>query len=440
MKPYPKYKDSGIEWLGEVPEEWSILRSDSVINYVRNQIDPETIESDTVFHYSIPIVQESGTGQSEPTDELGSAKQLITLKSVLVSKLNPHKATICIAEPQDEVTICSSEFIAIAMQAKKCDITFLFYLSNSEMNRQRLDARVQSVTRSHQRVYPSDIYKFWLALPPKFEQKAIATFLDRETARIDALIQKKERMIELLKEKRIALITRAVTKGLDPNVPMKDSGIEWLGEVPKHWEVNRIKYIASRIQTGCTPPTSNEKYYEDGTIQWFGPSSFTDDLYLTDPVKMINDISITDGVARLFEKGSIMIVGIGATIGKIAQNTMPSSCNQQITVITLKRSKCYPDYYTYLLKTMENTIRGIAPSATLAIFDQGEIGCLLVLLPPLHEQMQVADFLSGQLRELTYMISAICSSIDLLREYRSSIINHAVTGKIDLRDYDAQAQ
>jgi type I restriction enzyme S subunit len=325
------------------------------------------------------------------------------------------------------------------MRPSSLSPAFLYYLTISHRFRVTGIGLMQG-SAGQKRVPDDYIRNYIIGLPSELEQHAIASFLDRETTKIDALIQKKERMIELLKEKRIALITQAVTKGLDPSVPMKNSGIEWLGEVPEHWEVKRIKHIARRIQTGCTPPTSNEQYYEEGSIHWFGPSSFTDDLYLTDPVKIINESSVADGVARLFKKGSIMMVGIGATIGKIAQITMPASCNQQITIVTLKSSECNPDYYTYLLKTMENTIRGIAPSATLAIFDQGKIGSLSVLRPPLKEQVHIAEFLSDKINDLQLMMSKISNSITLLREYRASIIHHAVTGKIDLRGYDAKAQ
>lgn len=213
LDPNVPMKDSGIEWLGEVPEGWDVIRTDSVTDYIRNQLNPEDIKSELVFHYSIPVVQETGTGQCEPTEDLGSAKQLITNIAILVSKLNPRKATICIAEPQNEVTICSSEFVAI--KATKCNLKYLYYLVNSEKNRQRLDASVQSVTRSHQRVYPSDIYKFWTALPSSDEQEVIASFLDRETSRLDALTSKINDSITILREYRSSLINAAVTGKID---------------------------------------------------------------------------------------------------------------------------------------------------------------------------------------------------------------------------------
>ena len=426
-----EYKESGIEWLGEVPEEWAVLK----LKYSSDVTMGQSPSSDDYSDDSdmLPFLQGNADFNARypiPRVYCDSANKIIPKGSVLISVRAPVGA---INEADQNYGI--GRGLCALVPKSNLLKEYAWY----QLHVTRLELNSLATGSTYDAVSVDEVADMSILVPSFFEQQAIATFLDRETARIDALIQKKERMTELLKEKRIALITQAITKGLDPNVPMKDSGIEWLGEVPEHWGVKRIKHIARRIQTGCTPPTSNEQHYEDGTLQWFGPSSFTEDLYLTDPVKIINESSISDGVARLFEKGSIMMVGIGATIGKIAQITMPSSCNQQITVITLKESECCPDYYTYLLKIMETTIRGIAPSATLAIFDQGKIGNLSILQPPLHEQWHIAEYLSVQLSDLTHMISLIVSSLSLLREYRASLIHHAVTGKIDLRGYDAQA-
>lgn len=432
--------ESEIRWMGDVPEGWGAIK----LKYLTSCNDeslPDSTEPDEEIHYvDISSVTYpfgiTKIDQMSFSDAPSRARRLVKNGDTIVSTVRTYLKAIAPIEDLEQRLIVSTGFAVIRPR----DL-LPGYLSRLLLSHYFLE-RIASVSVgvSYPAVNPSDIGNIVAPKPPLAEQFTIAAYLDRETARIDALIQKKERMIELLKEKRVALITQAVTKGLDPKVPMKNSGIEWLGEVPEHWEVKRIKHVATRIQTGCTPPTSKEQYYEDGTIQWFGPSSFTGDLYLSDPVKIINESSVTDGVARLFEEGSVMMVGIGATIGKIAQIKIPSSCNQQITVVTLKRSECDPDYYTYLLKTMETTIRGIAPSATLAIFDQGKIGSLSVLKPPLFEQVQVAEFLSDKLSVLEHMMSTISGSIRLLREYRSSLIHHAVTGKIDLRGYDAKAQ
>ena len=146
FRPYSGYKPSGIEWFGDVPIHWRIERSDRFVSTERTQITPEQFSGKDVFHYSIPTVQETGTGAVEEGEQLASAKQLVTRPVLLVSKLNPRKATICLASPKELVTVCSGEFVALT--ATNCNLKFLYYLFMSEPFRQRLDANVQSVTRS----------------------------------------------------------------------------------------------------------------------------------------------------------------------------------------------------------------------------------------------------------------------------------------------------
>ena len=196
--------------------------------------------------------------------EIASGKQVVKEKVVLVSKLNPRKATVCIAEPQKELTLCSTEFVAL--EPTRCDIRYLSYLVRTECFRQGLESKVTSVTNSHQRANPADIYRFWNAWPVLPEQTAIAEFLDRETGKIDALVAEQQRLIELLREKRQAVISHAVTKGLNPHVRMKPSGIEWLGDVPAHWKIGALAYFA-RIRSGSTPNRENPAFW-GGNIPW----------------------------------------------------------------------------------------------------------------------------------------------------------------------------
>ena len=420
-----------------VPKHWEILRTDSVTVYIRNQINPDEIKSEFVFHYSIPAVQETGTGQYDLTEEVGSAKQLITKKSVLISKLNPRKATICIAEPKDEITICSSEFIA--MEAKKCDLKYLFYLMNSEMNRQRLDAKVQSVTRSHQRVYPSDIYRFWTALPSTTEQQAIASFLDRETARIDALIQKKERMIELLKEKRIALITQAVTKGLDPNVPMKDSGIEWLGEVPEHWTVLKFKNIGS-FQGGAGFP-DDEQGLEDEEIPFYKVSDMNlpgNETYMCQHNNSVSRETALKLRASILRKNTIVFAKVGAALLLNRRRIITKdSCidNNMMGFSTTHCDVMWCYFFLFQLDLGKLVNPGAVPSV-----NESQMSNIPVCVPPTQEQKQIGDYLVTETTKINKMIDKVNASIIQLSEYRASLIHHAVTGKIDLRGHDAHAQ
>lgn len=276
----------------------------------------------------------------------------------------------------------------------------------------------------------------WFPEPPLDEQRLIAAFLDRETARIDALVAKKQRLIELLEEKRTALISHAVTKGLDPNAPMKDSGVEWLGEVPRHWELACLKRRARKIQAGSTPPTVELRYYEDGSVPWHGPSSFSEDIRITEPVKMIAERAVADGVARLFAAGSILIGTIGS-VGKVGLIEEASSCNQQITVVTLDSTRVLPLFAAYQMKRLEPVLLGIAPSTTLPILDQQEIGGLPLALPPLDEQVSITAHIETAIRRINTVIQQTREQISLLQERRTALISAAVRGKIDVREVAA---
>ena len=258
-KPYPAYKESGVEWLGEIPAHWEVKRADSLFRYEKIQVEPSRIAGPSVFHYSIPSIQQTGDGAFESPSEIDSAKLRIVGQRLLISKLNPRKGVVAIAKEKEHPTICSTEFVPF--EVVSCDMKWAYFLLVSESTRQRLSAVVRSATRSHQRAEVDDVLKMWHIVPPPSEQISIAAFLGRETAKIDALVAKKERLIELLHEKRAALIVQAVTKGLDPDVPMKDSRVAWLGEVPAHWEIKRTKYIA-RLESGHTPSRQNARVLE----------------------------------------------------------------------------------------------------------------------------------------------------------------------------------
>jgi len=295
---------------------------------------------------------------------------------------------------------------------------------------------------------PSFSYEKWcsltLSVPPPAEQRAIADFLDRETARLDTLVGKKRELIEKLKEKRTALISRTVTRGLsaeaaakaglNPNPKLKPSGIELLGDIPVHWDVKPLRYVATRIQTGSTPPTAQEKYYENGSVPWFGPGSFGDAIVLAQPVKLLNVDAINDGAARLFRKGATFVVTIGATLGKVSSIDEDASCNQQITVAEVKAPDAHPRFITYQLKRLEETLRAVAPSATLPILSQDEIARLLLALPPAEEQRAIPDYLDRETAKIDKMIEKVEAAIEKLQEYRTALITAAVTGKIDVRN------
>ncbi len=439
---YPRYKPSGVEWIGEVPEHWEVKRSDAIVSADRSQLSPEAFADQEVFHYSIPVVQEIGTGQVENGESIASAKQVIKKPVVLVSKLNPRKATICLAKPQALLTLCSTEFVAL--NADNCELAFLEYLTRSELFRQGLDSRVQSVTRSHQRVDPTDIYKFWNAWPILEDQRAIATFLDRETVRMDQLVAKKRELIERLKEKRTALISRTVTRGLPPggaraaglleDPPLKPSGVDWLGDMLAHWQVVPLGYLV-RFSGGATPDKSNSSYW-DGSIPWVSPKDMKV-ARIDDSEDHVSPEALVKSALRMIPVDSVLIVVRGMILAHsfpVAMTTAPVTINQDMKAVACgKRVTAHFLSWSFIgfAKTFVSFTNESAhgtrklETRTLTRFP--------FLLPPLPEQAAIAVYLDAETAKLDALVQKVEEAIERLQEYRTALITAAVTGKIDVR-------
>ena len=434
-KPYPAYKPSGVEWIGDVPEHWEVKRLKNAF-HVYNGSTPESSKEE-FWDGDITWYTPEDLGNNARKNILDSRRKItqggyanigatIVPKSSIIISTRAPIGHIAITD----VPACTNQGCRSLVPKKNVWLDFhYYYLLISKNNLNSIGKGTTFIELGNQ-----GLEGYLVPLPPFPEQQAIADFLDCETGKIDTLIGKNRRLIALLKEKRMALISRAVTKGLDPTVKMKPSGVEWLGDVPEHWKVKKIRRVATRVQTGNTPPTSEEKYYDDGTVPWFGPSSFGEGIFLSEPVKVINKCAVEDGVARLFNAGTVMLVCIGATIGKVSSIKENASCNQQITGVTFRDTLINTEFITFQLKLLETTIREVAPSATLAIFDQNKISDLQLALPPLPEQRAIVDFLDKETGTIDALIAKVEKAIEKLKEYRTALISAAVTGKIDVRE------
>ncbi|MDF2396119.1 restriction endonuclease subunit S [Pseudomonas sp. 3MA1] len=435
---YPAYKDSGVEWLGDVPEQWTLTRGDAYISSLTKVVNAETLNDKEVFHYSIPVVQASGNGQFENGSEIDSSKFLVDQPLVLISKLNPRKNTVCLAKPHNVLTICSGEFVPL--QSDIIDYKWLYYLVGSENFRKRLESLVESATRSHQRVNPTDIVKFQGAFPSAPEQTQIARFLDHETARIDALIEEQQRLIELLKEKRQAVISHAVTKGLDPTVPMKDSGVEWLGEVPTHWDVARVKNIA-KLESGHTPSKEYPEYWEGGDIPWV---SLNDSKqlkvvdYINETQYMITALGMNNSSARLLPARAVVFTR-DATIGLAAITTRKMCVSQHLIAWICIETLMLPEYLLLVFYAMEEELGRFTFGATLKTIGMPDVRKLTTTVPPLTEQAEIVAEVNSKRDLISRLISEGENGIALLQERRSALISAAVTGKIDVRSWQPPA-
>lgn len=278
-------------------------------------------------------------------------------------------------------------------------------------------------------------------VPPLEEQQTIARFLDTKTAQIDALVAQKRQLIAKLKEKRSALIARTVTRGLppeaaqaaglEPNPEMKDSGVDWLGKVPEGWKVLPLRRLIKFVKTGNTPSGAEDHQFEENGFNWYSPSDFSEDIYLG----LANRALSAEGKAevRVFPAMTVMLVGIGATIGKIGLALGDCSCNQQINAIGCN-AKLDPVFAAYYLKILRDFIVKCGKFTTLPIINQDETKNLVFTLPSLSEQSAIAAYLDRETVEIDRLMAQVDDAISRLTEYRQALSTSAVTGKIDVRE------
>ncbi len=292
---------------------------------------------------------------------------------------------------------------------------FLFYYLSCDPTNIQLDLLSTGSTRDT--IGIQQIRKFKI-LTPKFEEQiTICSFLDRETARIDALIAKKERQIELLQEKRAALISHAVTKGLEPNAKMKDSGIEWLGMVPEGWEIKKIAWITKCLDGKRIPLNTEERGKMQGEYPYWGANAIVDyinDWLFNEPLVLLGE----DG-APFFEKFKDVAFAVD---GKIWVNNHTH---------VLRPKKIHYKFLAYALNSVD--YRPYINGATRDKLTQSEMNSIHIQCPPLPEQHAIAAFLDRETARIDEIIEKIKVSIEKLNEYRSALISAAVTGKIDVR-------
>ncbi|MFC6921006.1 restriction endonuclease subunit S, partial [Meiothermus taiwanensis] len=288
-----------------------------------------------------------------------------------------------------------------------------------------------------------DAYKRIAAVPPLPEQTAIVRFLDWAERRILRVIRARQRQIKLLEEYKQALIHQAVTGKIDirtgqPYPAYKPSGVEWLCEVPAHWEILPLKWLAKCYRNGATPPTTKNFYYMGGTIPWYSPSSFDSGEIVSAPIRFVSNAAIEDGVARLIHGPALLVIVIGATAGRMTLMEQDGTTNQQITAFELPYDWKTCVFLLRQLRFSESWLRENASTATIPILNTNIVTHLPCLLPPPKERCAIVEYLDAQTAKIDAVIAAARREIELLREYRERLIADVVTGKVDVREIAAR--
>lgn len=423
MKRYESYKDSGVKWLGEIPGHWEVtclrrlLKRYSVKGHPNKPLLSVTREKGVILRGA-----KGDDGNNNIIPEDLSGYKHVKKGQFVINKMKSWQGSYGVSDFEGIVSpayfvydldIADKRFFSWAIRSKNYVPFFMQYSKGIRVDQWDLT--------------PENVKSIPFFIPPKSEQTAIANYLDSVTSKIDEAISQQQKMIDLLNERKQIIIQNAVTKGLDPNAKMKDSGVEWIGEIPEDWEVLKLRRI-SKIFTGKTPSTSNPRYFHSEDIEWFTPGDFNG-IELKSSKRKISNYAIKDNASILYPKHSIFIIGIGGTIGKVAFCDLEASCNQQINVIILNENANYR-YITYLLQNSNSEIMKNANLSTLPIINQQKTGDLKIILPNINEQSLIVDYINNEIKPIDSSISQCNKMISLLQERKQIIINDVVTGKV----------
>ena len=310
------------------------------------------------------------------------------------------------------------------------DSRFLYYVTTSHLFRVAGAASMYGAA-GQQRVGESFIRNFLVGLPPRDLQRRIAAHLDRKTAAVDDLIAKKERLIELLEEKRQAVITQAVTKGLDPSVPKKDSGLDWVGAIPRHWSVARISYL-SRVTNGTTPDRSEPEYWTDGTVPWLSSGKVNDHVVLVAD-EFITARALGECSLELLPPGSVLVgmIGQGKTRGMSAITRIAATINQNTAGIVVG-PRLDEKFLLSVLTAAYVPLREFGRGGQQDALNCQIIGAFPIPLPTIGEQRKIVDLIEAASSDGRSAVEKLKLQADRLREYRQALITAAVTGQIDV--------
>lgn len=452
-KPYAEYKPSGIEWLGEIPEHWDPVRlryrtkinpSRSELNGLPHELDVSFVPMESVHEYGGLSLDQART-----LSEVSTGYTYFRDGDVLAAKITPcfENGKGSIAQNLLNGIGFGTTELHVLRPHSSLDRLFLFYITICHAFR-HLGAAEMYGAGGQKRV-PEDFVKdFRPPIPPINEQKAIASFLDRETARIDGLIEKKERQIELLQEKRQALISHAVTKGLNPNAKMKDSGIEWLGVIPEHWDLVPLRYaLSSHKDAVKTGPFGSQLLSSDmvaGSIKVYNQRNVLDrdftmgENFITEEkYQELKAFTVSPGDVLVTTRGTI---GRCALLPEDAETGILHPCLMRIKPDTLK---VLPEYVALIIQESGIVLlqlRLMSNATTIDVIYSESLRSVRLPLPPVSEQEKILIWAKEETAKHNRLIVKVRNSIDLLREYRTSLITSAVTGKIKVPVKESDVQ
>jgi len=437
MKKYPKYKSSNIDWIGDIPEHWDIIK----LKYLGKTLIGITYSPDNVVNEENGILVLRSSNIQEGyldfndciyVDKNFDKKYYVQEGDILLCARNGSAHLVgksaYIEKINKEITF--GAFMTIVRSDLR---KYLYYFFNSQVFKSQTGLFSTSTINQ---LTSDTLNNMFISFPKDLEEQTqIINYLEKKILQIDNLIEEKKQLIQLFEEEKITLISRFTSIGLDPKIEMVNSGVEWMGKIPKHWEIKKLKYL-SKVQTGRTPKiqASNVDFFENGTINWFTPSDFKSNKEVFKSKRRITEEAILKNEVELFPEKSIYLVSIGATLGKISYCSTKASANQQINVISFNDKILNPMFGYYYLIGCKKILLLEADYTTLPILNQTKTKNLFLVVPPIKEQEKIVNHIELESKRIDFKIKKTNKLIDLLTEYRSALISEVVTGKVKITD------
>lgn len=425
---YPEYKDSGVEWLGKVPAHWDL----TPLKHLADFVNGDAFKPVDWAESGIPIIRIQNLNGGDDFNYFDGTVEdrYLVRDGDLLFGWSGNRGTSFgpfIWRKEGVYALNQHIFRVVPFWIDKSDLYWVLKAVTAHVE----DQAHGIIGMVH--VTKGDLGSIKVPVPPPEEQTAIATFLDHETAKIDALVAEQEKLIALLQEKRQAVISHAVTKGLNPNVPMKDSGVEWLGEVPAHWAVCALSYLGT-IETGSTPDRNDPRYW-NGSIPWLKTGEINW-APIREADEFITEEGLANSSAKLAPPGTMLMAmyGQGVTRGRVALLEIEAAYNQACAAISFG-PRILPTFGCYFFMAAYDHIREGGNETSQMNLSAGLIAKFRITVPPIDEQTKIVDCLDAEFARLEALSGEVERAITLLQERRTALISAAVTGQIDVRGW-----
>lgn len=433
-KSYHEYKSTDLPWVPEIPAEWHVRKLTHAISY---QVG-FTPESGNAEYYGDDYLWANISDLGPKV--LANTSKGITEEAIVKYKKRPAKKGSLLYSFKLSVgqvsfagqDMFTNEAIASFGGSEHVDLSYFYFL-----------APIAIIQNASENIYGAKILNqeaigaAKILVPPMEEQRKIAEFLDYKTAQVDALIAKKQSLLNKLAEQRTALISQAVTKGLDPSVATKDSGAAWLGKIPAHWNTSRVKFVA-KVGNGSTPSRDNPDYWFDGDFPWLN-SSVVNREVVDSADQFVTGVALKECHLPIIEPPAVLvgITGQGKTRGMSSKLTFRATINQHLVYVKPYGDSINVDYLHHIFERAYAYLRNEsdAGGSTKGAITCSQIENLAIPLPPLAEQEQIVRFVDGDNSRISRLQKKVKAALQRLQEYRAALITNAVTGKIDVRDF-----